>query len=203
MHRARSTFASRHDAGPPSHRPLPCAPAHIQMRIEENSMDNIRFDGLARTVATWRISRQSLVRGAAGAGLAAILGGAGREAAARSCRRNGRVCLPVGTGSCCSGLCELVGRRVGRCRARPAAQGCSIRDDSCAPRTGSQGVPCPRNANGRCFILRNGRPLCATRVNCFNCSTHDDCNREFRRSNGRCAECDSCSRHNGRVCLFP
>lgn len=165
-------------------------------------MDGSRFDGWAKAIGSGRASRHALLRLVAGAGVAAVLGAA-EPAAARSCRRNGRPCLPVSTGNCCSGYCERTGRMVGRCRARAAAKGCTIRDNSCSSRNGSQGVACRDNANGRCFLLRNGRPFCATQAACFNCSTNDDCNRRFRRTDGRCTTCDSCTRDRRGFCIFP
>jgi hypothetical protein len=177
--------------------------AHIHAWSKEGIVDGIQFDGWAKTIAAGRTSRQGLLRLAAGAGLAAMLGAA-KPAAARRCQRNGSPCFIGGTRNCCSGRCHPFGiRGLGRCRARPVAKGCTIRDDSCAPYGGSSGVPCPQNANGRCFILSNGLPFCATHSNCYNCSSDDDCNRRFRRTRGHCIACESCSRDRGRFCVFP
>ncbi len=168
-------------------------------------MDGSRFDTWTRVMASGRTSRQRLFRLAAAAGLAAVLGAAmpsGRLAAARRCRRNGKPCLVGDTDRCCSGYCQPTGRHLGRCRDRPAAKGCTVHDNSCAPRNGSSGLPCPKTHNGRCFILRSGLPYCATDAHCFNCSTNDDCNRHFRRTGGHSVDCNSCTRDNRRLCVF-
>ena len=165
-------------------------------------MDGSRFDGWTKAVAVGISSRRRLTKLAAGAGLAVFFGGAA-PAAAR-CRAAGKPCLTTGDTSCCSGQCRPFGSRgLGRCQARPAAKGCTIRDNSCAARAGSFGIPCPRETSGRCFLLRNGLPFCATQAACFHCTTNDDCNRHFRRSGGRCIHCESCGHHDDRFCIFP
>lgn len=165
-------------------------------------MEGSRFDGWAKVVAAGATSRRRLPRLAAGAGLAVVLGGAAPVAASR-CRANGKPCLTSGVTSCCSGRCAPFGSRgLGRCAARLAAKGCTIRDNSCAARAGSSGVPCPQESGGRCFLLRNGLPFCATQATCFQCATDDDCNAHFRRFGGRCIHCESCGHQNDRFCVF-
>jgi hypothetical protein len=168
-------------------------------------MDSNRFDGLTRQIATAATSRQRLLRLAAGAGLATAFGLTTEEPAAaqnrRQCRRNGSPCIPGNRnrGNCCSGSCRRLGASpVGRCRPRPAAKGCTIRDDSC-----DDSVTCPQDSDGRCFTLNNGLPFCATRAYCFRCRDNDHCNRRFNRSGGRCLDnCSECSRRGSKVCIF-
>lgn len=126
-------------------------------------MDEFRFDRLAKSIANGRTSRQGLLRLALGAGVAATLPGAvsAQVEAEKRCRENGTSCIPSGTGDCCSGTCRRLSSGVGRCEATKDAAGCTVRDNSCAPRSGSNGVPCPRDSRGRCFILDTGKPFCA------------------------------------------
>lgn len=169
-------------------------------------MDSNRFDGLTKRMATATTSRQGLLKLAAGAGLATALGLTVVEPAEaqnrrRQCRRNGSPCIPGNRnrGNCCSGRCKRLGASpVGRCRPRPAAKGCTIRDDSC-----DDSVTCPQESDGQCFTLKNGLPFCATRVHCFRCRDNEHCNRRFNRSGGRCLDnCDECSRRGKKVCIF-
>jgi hypothetical protein len=168
-------------------------------------MDGIRFDSLAKTVASARTSRQGLLRLALGAGVAmAVPGRAAAQPveAEKSCRPDGSPCIPQGTGDCCSGKCRRIGGGVGRCRATRAAAGCTVRDNSCAPRSADGGVPCPNDASGRCFILDNGRPFCGRAATCFDCRSNAQCNRRFNRKRGRCIRCNNCRRTGRRACVF-
>lgn len=169
-------------------------------------MDGSRFDTWTKRMASSRTSRQGLLRLAAGAGLAAVLGDAAAsaapEAAARRCRPNGRPCV-INDNDCCSGFCKRTGSgTAGQCRNSPAAQGCQVRDNSCAPRSGSDGTRCPGNRNGRCFIQPNGIPLCSTAGGCFNCDSAEDCNRRFDRQGGICINCGNCENTGRRACIF-
>jgi hypothetical protein len=165
-------------------------------------MDGIRFDGWAKRLATGRTSRQGLLRLAAGGSLITVLGGAEATAAPRRCRGNNKPCI-ITNNDCCSGFCKRIGGgTAGRCRGRAIAKGCTVRDNSCAPRSGDDGEPCPRNRNGRCFIERNGQPICATDGGCFNCSNDADCNRRFDRQGGQCIRCGVCDRTGRRACIF-
>jgi hypothetical protein len=166
-------------------------------------VDGFRFDRWTKMFAREQTSRQGLLRLAAGSGLAAVLGAAEPTVAQdRRCRRNNRPCI-ITSNDCCSGFCKRTGTgTVGRCRGRAEAKGCTTRDNSCAPRSGDDGVACPRNRNGRCFIQPNGLPLCVTDGGCFNCDSDADCDRRFDRQGGQCIRCGNCERTGRRACLF-
>ncbi len=160
-------------------------------------MDGSRFDRWTKTMAEGASSRRGVLRLAMGTGLAAIgLGAAAGEALA--CRKNGKACDDDKKNvDCCSGIC-----RSGKCRSNKAAVGCTVRSRDACTSSSSQ-VPCPKNPDGFCVLLDDGKPFCAESAGCFDCRSDDECTELADGIPGKCLKtCRACPNTNNRACVF-
>jgi hypothetical protein len=157
-------------------------------------MDGMRFDRWTKTLTGGVRSRREALRLALGSGIAAAAFGRA-PGAAFACRRNRKRCARnQANGNCCSGTCKR-----GKCRPTPGAKGCTVEMGGC--RTFNE---CPRNPDGTCTLLDNGKPFCVEFSRCEACASHDDCP-VFEGIRGKCAtsECpDACSHTVGRICVY-
>lgn len=167
-------------------------PKTLHRQNERVDLAAVRFDQWTKQIVARTASRRGLLRFGLGGGLAALGLGPAQDVAA--CRGNGKPCdKSKKNGGCCSGTCKK-----GTCRPTSGAAGCKVGQNICQGKI----VPCPRNPDGYCFTLDNGKPFCAEWAACEPCASHADCALD---PGGKCMQfCPGCAGESGgQTCLYP
>jgi hypothetical protein len=161
-------------------------------------MEAQRFDALTRSFSGSG-SRRTLLRAVLSGGLVAGLGGLSAERVAAACKPNGEKCRKSNPQACCSGICRKK-NGVRQCRPARGALGCTNEQSSC---NSDQRFACPRNPQGSCQVTLEGKPFCASKADCIDCRSNEQCVRKLGVPGSRCIVCKACSTTNNRACVRP